>query len=905
MNAETVKISMVKRTSNSYGNGADNNVLGGCRVGRFTPQRLPIAAAVVLAIGSMGTVPAIAQKSATDEVTLEEIVVKGYRRSLRSSLDMKRSSAQFVDAISAEGIGVMPDVTITDALVRLPGVFAVIDRGNASLITVRGVGPQLVLGTLNGRELPSSDFDRNLRFEQFPSELLNGAQIHKTQQADIVEGGVAASVNLSTINPLLRNEPSLTAQAAALYYVDEKDIPVTDGQGYRTSISYIDQFADDSIGLAFGYSRQDQPTLLREVENWGYNTVSGGLPGDVNSDGVLDPTPWGGANKSWYGSELRDSALVNLVWAPTDNIEASLDLYYAGLDIDEREQQSWHDGWGNWGGANDGDFSNVVFGPDGYILGGQLNSVASVSQVSAAWVQDQNLYSYAADFVWDVGAWELKSDLSTAVADRFNVWRAVPMHLGGLTGTFDHTGASPHWDYNENIGDASLFSPGDLFFDNYQNLEDEISAFRLDIWRDVDAGVVSRIQFGARVSDREKELDHRNWRQFPTSEIIPNSVVETNYDYPNGQGPELIALNFFAAVDSIYGGFEPISAHPIDPFRSWTVEEKTTAAYLMAEMDGEFGRLPITGNIGLRYYTTDQRSTSRQSVNGVESDVMLGTGYNDLLPSLNVILHPSDEVQVRIAAASAISRAPIDEMRATRSVSNTGGPITVSGGNPLLLPFEADQFDLGVEWYFAPEAYVAITGFYKDVKTYTKLDSFDGVIQGTGDPTLDGQNATFSTVINGEGGYVKGAELIVQSPIGILPPEAGELGIFASYAYSDSNIEESDGLPMSGLARDNVAASLWYHVGGFEARLGYTYNSESVRRITIFGGGLAKQASRDQLDLTTSYSFSDNWQVRLDVTNLTDSDDTLEQLTEPNGLSVLRRQREFGRRLFLGASYRF
>jgi hypothetical protein len=111
---------------------------------------------------------------ASDAAQVDEVVVTGVRKSLRDALDVKRGSDKVVEAISAKDIGVLPDVTIAESIARLPGVNATRDRGNDSQAVVRGLGARLVLGTINGREVASSEPDRNVRWEIYPSEVVSG-----------------------------------------------------------------------------------------------------------------------------------------------------------------------------------------------------------------------------------------------------------------------------------------------------------------------------------------------------------------------------------------------------------------------------------------------------------------------------------------------------------------------------------------------------------------------------------------------------------------------------------------------------------------------------------------------------------------------------------------------------------
>ena len=99
----------------------------------------------------------------------EEVVVVGLRGSLEKSLEVKQASKLVMEALDLSDIDAIPDVTIADAIIRLPGVNGARDRGNESQAAIRGLGPRMVFGTVNGAEVASSEPGRSIRFEQYPS----------------------------------------------------------------------------------------------------------------------------------------------------------------------------------------------------------------------------------------------------------------------------------------------------------------------------------------------------------------------------------------------------------------------------------------------------------------------------------------------------------------------------------------------------------------------------------------------------------------------------------------------------------------------------------------------------------------------------------------------------------------
>ena len=121
-----------------------------------------------LLCGASALVLCSATAALAEDPQIETIVVTGVRGSMKDSLQEKRASPLVTDNVSTKDIGQLPDVTIAEELNRLPGVDTTRDRGNASQAAVRGLGPRLVFGLVNGREVASSEPSQDVRWEVYP-----------------------------------------------------------------------------------------------------------------------------------------------------------------------------------------------------------------------------------------------------------------------------------------------------------------------------------------------------------------------------------------------------------------------------------------------------------------------------------------------------------------------------------------------------------------------------------------------------------------------------------------------------------------------------------------------------------------------------------------------------------------
>ena len=205
---------------------------------------------------------------------VEEIVVVGSRRTVQSSIELKRNSTQIVDGLSAEEIGDIPALSIGAALETITGATSHRENGGATELSVRGLGPFLGTTVINGREATNGGGNRAVNFSIFPSEMFNKVAIHKTQSAEYIEGAVSGQVHLDTKKPLLYGKRLFQANVKLAHSPDESGIDGGQEFGSRATVAYIDQFDFDSgarLGISLGLQARDETNPEQE-----YQTTSGG-----------------------------------------------------------------------------------------------------------------------------------------------------------------------------------------------------------------------------------------------------------------------------------------------------------------------------------------------------------------------------------------------------------------------------------------------------------------------------------------------------------------------------------------------------------------------------------------------------------------------------------------------------
>lgn len=307
---------------------------------------------------------------------LEEILVTGIRASLERAMDRKRMAQGVVDAISAEDMGEFPDTNLAESLQRITGVS--IDRrdGEGSKVTVRGLGPDFNLVTLNGRQMPGASIDatsasgsRSFDFANLASEGVAAVEVYKTARADVPSGGLGAAINIVTPRPLTADDQaSITAKG--VYDDSSEDASVTP----EISGIFSRTFMDGKLGVAVTGSYQEREGGNRSaLVGTGWRSFPGTVVQDWGGEQGVD-FAWGGidfnngnhinqpAPEDVYSTpqaityrfeefeRTRTNGQLTLQFAPIEDFVATLDYTVSENEIDREFNDAGF--WFNFGGQN-------------------------------------------------------------------------------------------------------------------------------------------------------------------------------------------------------------------------------------------------------------------------------------------------------------------------------------------------------------------------------------------------------------------------------------------------------------------------------------------------------------------------------------------------------------------------
>ncbi|GHB58962.1 TonB-dependent receptor [Psychrosphaera saromensis] len=806
---------------------------------------------------------------ATDNA-VEVIEVTGFRKSLVKSISLKRYSGNVVEAISAEDIGKLPDSSIAESIARLPGLAAQRIDGRASKVSIRGFGENESGTTLNGREQVSIGDNRGVEFDLYPSEIMSGVTVYKTPNASLEGEGIAGVIDLQTIKPLSQDGRVIQVNGTYEKTSFDKLNPDGENDGVKGTFFYMDQFADDTLGVAFAYTTMSSPNQEKRWNAWGY-------PEFEYTDGTKGSI-LGGAKPYVRSSVLdRDSAMLVIEAAPTDNLKVTFDaLYVDFLDTKILRGIEIPFAWGQGSISPD---TAVIDEATGFVTSATTEGQRVVVRNDYE-ERDAQLMSFGFNTNWAVNdTWILDFDASYSKVERdvYSVEsysgtgrgdsRGVADNLGytfdsGNTGaTFTHEldysdfnliqlggplswGGSSALNNQYNLSGTDYENQAQDGFINAPNIDDELMSLKFAASQEIDSNFISAISYGIAFREREKTKKSEGYYMTLSNFSYPNNagMLSVPEEYRLGSANlDFIGMGNMVAYDTMglindgyYNLLQESLTDAKHATKSWVVNEQVTSAFVQAELATEIADMPITGGFGIRYVHTEQSSqgSAFNTVNGlvVAQATDASHDYGHFLPSINLSMQIDDTQTVRFGAAKTISRARLDEMNASYSASynqqpdDSGNYWALYGGNPSLEPKEAIGIDVSYENYFSAEGYFAVALFHKDLQNWIFDGNYSVDMTGITDPETGLLPATTSGTgsgkVNGGDGTLSGYEISATLPFNIISEDLDGFGIIASYTGIESDMKDQNDneYQLPGLSDSISSATIYYDHNGFSAR---------------------------------------------------------------------------------------
>jgi iron complex outermembrane receptor protein len=868
-----------------------------------------IGTAVAVAIFGQRAFAADQQVPSSDTVktsdtnqNLEEVVVTGIAYSLKESLATKRASTNQVEVVTAEDVGKLPDKNVADVLQRVPGINTQsaasgeggFDENNR--VALRGTSASLTQTTVNGHAVATGDWflldqfqtvGRSVSYDLLPSEMVARTVVYKTQSADMIEGGVAGSVDLQTPKPLDFKQTFTAAATAGGVY---SDLP----SKTEPQANAMFNWQNGQMGLmAMGFfekrdSRRDGQEVL------GYAPVPAATaaawqaanPSLPNAAGAQYPTLLGQA--LFTQTRKREGGAADFEVKPTDNLTLDVNGFYSHLDADNTNRNFLMFGShfiapnyvptslsvGN-GTLLGGTWPTIPGQPvaDGNSKTGIPYNTAVYDQILRPGAASETYYVdfdgtlVASDTVTldgQVGYTHGVGDTPQQPAVESQGGNGVTYALHGLSNpaSINYTGL--------NVSSPAGFFTDYAFGDIAKSIDQEVYG-QLNALFKVDSGIFQSVKVGARFSA------HNRTEEFPEDQGCPvecganglspafsGATYPGNYDQNLGGGG--YPTNIFEYTTGQIEGFDS-TALSHGPSRyywqgAFQVRERDTALYAMANIGGDHW----SGNFGLRLVNTQELDGVNvaggahpitTSLFGPFTPTEVDNRYVNVLPSANLKFDLSPSLVLRASAAETMARPDYSALGG--AVSLTDLNTTGNGGNPNLRPIRSSNYDAALEWYYAPQALLEVGLFYMDLASYVDFGNTQGVYfdQLLGKPETYTISSPFNTSAE-----VKGAEVAWTQPLGL------GFGGQGNVTWSDG--ETADGSDMVGNSKITYNLGGYYEAHGFSAHVDYTYRSHYL--VGLDRSSLENEDSIGNLGAALNYSITKNFALSFNALNLNNAE---------------------------------
>ncbi|TWI05897.1 TonB-dependent receptor [Luteimonas cucumeris] len=808
---------------------------------------------------------------------LETITVTGIRASLQQALQTKRDANAVVEALSAEDLGEFPNTNVAEAMTQIPGV--TIDRrfGQGERVSIDGTDPSLNLTFLDGHpvaqsiwlfgEQPNRGFDQT----QIAAEIIGRLEVYKSSEARLPEGSLGGTVFMHTRKPLDLDANSITGTLGFNYNDQAGKVKPS------VSALYSWKNPEETFGFVVAAQHYEEQVDRQGVEIFGY------VPASMfpNAAGV-DPNAQvpNFVNAAWFQqTRKRDSITATLQFRPSDAWEFNLNALYIKEDFANYNQSTY-----NFLTTRPESVDQLTPGGNGIVTGGHSGPDSLVFYDNNVRASEPVTKGLDLQGAYYGDGWKLSGQIGQSKSDNdLKQWFIEPVFTGGFS-----------WDINNGIryddpvaagNPANWRAEGFMGNHGIVNTETEDTYGQLDFSIDFDS-VFNQLLFGVRRHEHNENLLSNVYGIPPVGDL--SQVGTLGFVDHTGFGPSHgrpVQVGRDNVINWVNNG-PPNFANPdAGTFFNGTFDftQTNSSAYTQLNFSSDRWR----GNVGLRYVRAEIESTGF-NLGGDAPSLPVQPQWrvshqNDnsyVLPSLNAAFYVTDDFLLRFAAAKVVAWAPYNQMAPTTFLNDT--TLLGSGGNPDLGAYESANYNLSAEWYFADEALLAASLFYKDIDNFIETDAgierqFNSLSDDP-DPelfeefvaqglcTADGFcNYAITRPRNAGNGKIKGVNLSYQQPFA----DTG-FGITANYTFADGETAAGNDLPYQ--SRNQYNLSPYYEKGPFSARVTYGWRSEYLAGGFVAGAPPVSVDEYADLGASLGWKFSEQVQLNFDAQNLLDEE---------------------------------
>ena len=757
---------------------------------------------------------------------VEEVLVVGTRATLMRAVDKQMMADGIISVVDSDALGNFPDTTAADAIRRLSGISVENDQGEGRYVTIRGLSSDLNSVAVNGASMVAPENGRSVIMDGIPTELMDSITVSKTLTPDMDSDSIGGRIAFNTKKPTDLNEMLLKVKVSSKFaeYTDYEQAP-------NFSVTYGDNITDNTahiMGLTYS---------SKNIESYNNETGFGWEDGYMNDDFELR---YYDLTRERYGfsydiNTLLDSGAVvfaNVMYNQYEEDELRFKNEYGKIKMAEPFENS--------------------------MLSSRVRHDAETRQRFET--RSIGAANFGAEF--DMADWEVDTQLSYSWAEEDDSDNADITFRN-----YDKDNGAV-FDWSNPV--HPFVTPVDETLRNPENLE--FDAF--EMWSNVSKDSETTFQINADNRLWKVGFKHRSRTKNVDDYIIAyewDDMTMADFEFKTAPGwffPNQVFGNHMTAQETynLRNLTDQMSVDFSDDIsRDFITDETINSVY--AQRTVELEKTTIIA--GVRYEHTDFESTAYdQDGNRTYAE----NDYGFVAPSVTVKHWLTDNWQVRGALWRGLSRPGFKETAPITDYDvDTSGDTSGSIGNPNLKPYEADNFDLSLEYYGEGMTYFAVGYFHKSIAnaiypTYQRNGVFNGISFNDG----------VETWINADDSRINGIELNAQY--------GWENGLYVAtnFTLTDSestfNFEDDASFttPFRKLADKAANVNFGYDKGAWDIRVAGNYRSDYLDWLADEDGDIGEVSVNNsrfvddfiQWDLTVKYDVNDNFTVKAEAVNL-------------------------------------
>jgi TonB-dependent receptor len=881
-----------------------------------------------------GDNPALTIEMAPEEVVGQEVIITAQALGQSKAINQQLNSDAIANIVSADKIKELPDVNAAEAISRLPGVAINRSGGEGSKVVIRGLDPKFTAISVNGVRLPStSPDDRSIDLSLISPELLSGIELFKSPTPDMDGDALGGAVNLSITRA--PKERKITIKGLGGF--NALASTTTD---YKVSGSLAQRVLNDRIGVVLNVNTE-RFNRSGQITNQSWSD-------DLKTplDTIKDIFAQLGNNLSYIQSKetrKRNNASLGLDFKIGENSDFNI----LGLYSKTSRERYVHREDYNLAQGRISYFPNVVDNAINLLSfsfagSHKLSAVQIDYGLANSDVKGETPLDYQVEFRNDrlpfaPNAQDLRKDPSIFFS--LNQRKLDVDYLQGLTVNKSEN--------NENIKTAFVnfnvpiitnekyslsFKTGSKYVKSKKDrvLEQKRNVVQYYLYSNNYFKEFSSEGKGATGVDASGAT-YYSMHNFTTNDII-------KFQTPGGEKVDLLSsfdvekLNRFVDIYSKKPKAE-IDKNYYQDTENYDLDESVFANYAMLKFKLGSSLTVIPGvrheqsNNGYRGIYSDLNGDL--GINGDSKPVRDSVKYGVLMPHLHIKFKPASWFDVRASYSTTLARPDYSFLIPFTSV-NRSGDLMIDKGNSQLKPSVSKNLDLYFTFYTSKFGLLSVGGFNKDIKDifypFTVGLNNDTLAKAYGFPASGFIGGELQTFVNSPDSYVRGVEFEYQTNLNFLPGFLKKFVLSVNYSllFSKTTInsftEETFFKRISptrppvrvvvitpvqrvvdliGQASNLFNASLGFDHGGFSARGSASYQGNKI-------SGYSAAADKDRynkgfyrFDLALKQKFGSNFNIFLNINNLSDQRD-INFFRDENFMTSTAR---YGRTATFGAEY--